>query len=74
MIKSQEQVLYELEALFTIAQPSNSNEFMRGFTMALLAVAQQWGVAGEFSIYVSRLESGKPLIVLNGKARNDNRS
>ena len=66
MIKSQEEVLHNLKALFlsAIAHPA-SIEFRRGHILALLCVAQQWDVAGEFLQFVRqhKLFDNQPFIL-----------
>jgi hypothetical protein len=53
MIKSQEDVLHSLEALHLSAMVYPSSvEFRRGHVLALLCVAQQWNVSGEFLQFV----------------------
>jgi len=57
MLKNQYELLPDLKALhLTVIAQSPSPEFLRGHTLALLAVAQQWDVAGEFLAYVRQLD------------------
>jgi hypothetical protein len=68
MIKSQEQVLGDLKALYLTAV-TNKNDLaeIRGFALALLAMATQWDVEKEFLKYMQQLGCPEWLLVGSDK-------